>query len=89
MQEGALLLTYADVCRKMMHLGLCPDTPDAEAQQALKNANRCFLTLYLDVWPDADAKANGLMQCKRHRRTVTIFTIFPGSIPSALCLSGT
>jgi hypothetical protein len=69
-----------------MHLGLHPDTPDAEAQQALKNANRFFLTLYLDVRPDADAKANGLMQCERHRRTVTIFTIFPRSIPSALCL---
>jgi hypothetical protein len=51
-----------------MHLGLHPDTPDAEAQQALKNANRFFLTLYLDVRPDADAKANGLMQCERHSR---------------------
>ncbi len=39
------LLTYADVCRKMLQLGLHPDTPDAEAQQALKNANR-FLTRY-------------------------------------------
>jgi hypothetical protein len=38
MQEDALLLTYADVCRKMMPTGLHPDTPDAEAQQALKNA---------------------------------------------------
>jgi hypothetical protein len=31
--------------RKMLKLGLHPDTPDSEAQQALKNANR-FLTRY-------------------------------------------
>jgi len=29
----------------MLQLGLHPDTPDTEAQQALKNANR-FLTRY-------------------------------------------
>ena len=48
------MLTYADVCTKMLQLGLHPDTPDAEAQKALKNAN-IFLTLYLNVWLDADA----------------------------------
>jgi hypothetical protein len=43
------MLTYADVCRKMRQLGLHPDdTPDAQAQRALKNDTR-FLTLYLHV----------------------------------------
>jgi hypothetical protein len=41
----------------MRQLGLHPDdTPDAQAQRALKNANR-FLTLCLHVWLDADANA--------------------------------
>jgi hypothetical protein len=65
-QEDSLLMTYSDVYRKMMHLGLHPHTPDAQVLQELKNANRFFLTLYLDVCPDTDAKANGLMQRKRH-----------------------
>ena len=69
------MLTYADVCRKMLLLELYPDTPDTDARQALRNGNR-YLTLYLNVWHDADANANGLMQCERHRRTVIIFTIF-------------
>ena len=68
------MLTYADACRKMLQLGLHADTPDAEAQQALSNANR-FLTLHSNVWHDADADANGLMECERYARTVIIFTI--------------
>ena len=43
--------------RKMLQLGLHPDTPDAEAQQALKNANR-FLTRYnlqqVDILKEAE-----------------------------------
>jgi hypothetical protein len=43
--------------RKMLQLGLHPDTPDNEAQQALKNANR-FLTRYnlqqVDILKEAE-----------------------------------
>lgn len=44
-EAGAANEEVRSKIRKMLKLGLHPDTPDAEAQQALKNANR-FLTRY-------------------------------------------
>ena len=44
-EAGAANEEVRNKIRKMLKLGLHPDTPDAEAQQALKNANR-FLTRY-------------------------------------------
>jgi hypothetical protein len=76
------MLTYADACRKVLQLGPPADTPDAEAQQALRNASR-FLTLSSNVCHAADANANGLMHCERHARTVIIFAILlPAAVSS-------
>lgn len=53
-EEGAASADIRAKIRKMLKLGLHPDTPDAEAQQALKQANR-FLTRYnlqqVDILP--------------------------------------
>ena len=57
MQEDALLLTYADVCRKMMPTGLHPDTSDAEAGAQERHR---FCTLYLNVRLDAS-----ICRCER------------------------
>jgi hypothetical protein len=83
--------------RKMLQLGLHPDTPDTEAQQALKNANR-FLTRYnlqqVDILKEAEEEgqesslAGGMkvVLCPCNNRAVLCYVVCSGCCVFVLCV---